>query len=223
MSVTLAVWPETVTVEGVIRDTAGAPVSGEKVALVDVNCVRRETDTDDTGHYRFQDVPHGMYKIQARGMQVEGDAQGFLVWRVITGLTVSQPPPTPVVIFTFHNKFVAIDPTGVLKGDIVAQEGAEKFTLIYLGDKAALRTSQGRYVSVMPGDPWPLKAEMLAQAPGSDQQFTLINLDDGRVALRTVYNKYLTALNDEPGRNWEIRASADEMLAWEKFTLIPGD
>jgi hypothetical protein len=40
------------------------------------------------------------------------------------------------------------------------------------------------------------------------------------VALLTFHNQYVTALNDEPGRDWQLRGAAAEIKDWEKFTLL---
>ena len=91
----LVIWPDTMTVEGTILDVAGTPVSREKVVLVDIYGVSRETRTDDQGHYRFKRVPCGTYKVRARGYEVGGGAGGILPARVVyTDLTVPQPTLT---------------------------------------------------------------------------------------------------------------------------------
>jgi uncharacterized repeat protein (TIGR01451 family) len=40
------------------------------------------------------------------------------------------------------------------------------------------------------------------------------------VAIRTYYDKYITAMNDEEDRDWQLRGGADYIRAWEKFTFI---
>jgi hypothetical protein len=87
------VWPSTMTVEGTILDTAGDPVSREKVVLIDVYGVSRETRTDAEGNYQFKRVPSGRYTVRAKGSEV-GGAGGILVRVMRTDLRVSQPTPT---------------------------------------------------------------------------------------------------------------------------------
>ncbi len=39
-------------------------------------------------------------------------------------------------------------------------------------------------------------------------------------ALKTFHGRYVTAMNDQPGFNWELRAETGTLGDWEKFTLI---
>jgi len=89
------IWPRTMTVEGTVLDTAGDPVSREKVVLVDVDGVRRETSTDAEGHYKFKRVPCDPYRVGVRGHEVGGGAGGILVRVMRTDLTVPTPKTTP--------------------------------------------------------------------------------------------------------------------------------
>lgn len=126
-----------------------------------------------------------------------------------------------VLIETYHEKFVNVDAAQdwLLFGS-ADQSTAEKFTLFYRGEsKIALRSSHNRYVTAIRGKPWALRAS--AQDVGKTQEFTLIEMGDKRAAFRTAYDKYITAMNDEPGRNWVLRAETNKIQAWEKFTLVP--
>ena len=95
------IWPKTMTVEGIIRDTAGNPVNNEEIVLFDLSGRRYETKTNAEGYYQFVDVPAGKYKVRARGNEVEGATTGILVRMVQQNLTVApivvtvSPTPTP--------------------------------------------------------------------------------------------------------------------------------
>jgi len=91
------------TVEGSILDTAKNPIRREKVILVDVNGVTRETYTDDAGHYQFKDVPNDAYVVKVRDAEVGGKAGGILVRPLTTNLTLPQPTPTPTSTATPTN------------------------------------------------------------------------------------------------------------------------
>jgi hypothetical protein len=91
----LAIWPKTITVEGTILDTAAIPVSYEKVVLIDAHGLRRETRTDDEGHYQFKGVPRGTYRVRVRGHEIGGGAGGILVRVMRTDLNVPKPTSTP--------------------------------------------------------------------------------------------------------------------------------
>ena len=84
------IWPRTIAVEGIIRDTAGNPVSNEEVVLFDLSGRRYETKTNAEGHYQFIDVPTGSYRVQVGGTEVEGGTEGFLVRKVQQNITVSE-------------------------------------------------------------------------------------------------------------------------------------
>jgi len=96
------VWPRTMTVEGRISNTAGNPVSNEKVILFDLSNRVYETKTDAGGYYQFTQVPAGKYRLQVRSSEVEGQTRGILVRVVQQNLAipgglaevVSTPAPT---------------------------------------------------------------------------------------------------------------------------------
>jgi hypothetical protein len=96
------IWPRTMTVEGTIHDTAGNPVSNEVVLFFDSSNRRYETRTKTDGYYKFTNVPLGMYRVNVRDSEIEGEAMGVLVRRVHQNMTVPQvsaeasPTPTPV-------------------------------------------------------------------------------------------------------------------------------
>ena len=85
----------------------------------------------------------------------------------------------------------------------------------------ALRTWSGRYVSDTDiTSTWKLKAQ---DTPiGDRQKFTLLCLANDKAALQ-IFDRFVSALNDEDDRNWELRAVATERLAWEEFTLLNPD
>ena len=98
------IWPRTMTVEGTILDTAGISVSHEKVVLIDVDGVHRETSTDSEGHYQFKRVPCGPYRVRVRGHEVGGGAAGILPIRVVyTNLAIPEPTPKPAPTHTSTN------------------------------------------------------------------------------------------------------------------------
>jgi hypothetical protein len=140
-----------------------------------------------------------------------------------TPTIVPTPPSLPkVVLKTFHNKFVTLI-EGVLRGDADTKDEAEKFALLHVKDKIVLITSRGGYVTVTPTEPWRLKEEIPGPTPLENQQFTLIDKPKGKeatVAFLTAYGTYVTALNDEPDRHWELRATANGIQDWEIFTLV---
>jgi hypothetical protein len=96
------IWPTTMTVEGLVRDEAGNPVSNEEVVLFDCGGRRYETQTDTEGHYQFTGVPTGKYKLQVRDSKVEAATKGFLVRVQQQDLTIRatlvqvSPTVTPV-------------------------------------------------------------------------------------------------------------------------------
>jgi hypothetical protein len=101
--VVFVIWPKTMAVEGIIRDTAGNPVGDEEVVLFDFSGRRYETKTNAEGHYQFIDVPTGKYKVQVNSTEVEGGTEGFLVRKVQQNITVSDliaasPTPTPTAL-----------------------------------------------------------------------------------------------------------------------------
>jgi hypothetical protein len=95
------IWPRTMTVEGIIRDTTGNPVRNEVVVLFDRNNKKYETKTNTEGHYQFTEVSTGKYMVRVRESEVEGETKGILVRVVQQNLTVPEtlaaafPTPTP--------------------------------------------------------------------------------------------------------------------------------
>jgi hypothetical protein len=85
----------------------------------------------------------------------------------------------------------------------------------------ALRTYHDTYgVALVAGERW------LVKASSSDLDtcavFTLVWLDRANnvVALRTCHGRYVTAMDDQPGWDWELRAETDRIGRWKAFTLV---
>jgi hypothetical protein len=98
------IWPKTMTVEGIVCDTASNPVSNKVVVLFDRSGRRYETKTDSEGHYQFTDVPTGNYRVRVCSSEVEGGTKGILVRVMQQNITVPEsllatefPTPTPTV------------------------------------------------------------------------------------------------------------------------------
>lgn len=131
--------------------------------------------------------------------------------------------PNVVALRTSHDFFVALEPAqdGMLLGN-AEEDTAEPFTLLRLRNgKVALLASNGNYVTAVYRGRWPLLAN--ARELGEAQQFDMQRLDDGRVCFRTAYRRNVTAMDDQPDWHWELRAETEQILAWEKFTLVPID
>lgn len=95
------IWPKTMTVQGIVRDTADVPLDREKVVLSDRGNIKHEDETDAEGHYQFLDVPIGRYRMQAVGMDTEVEIKGLLVREVKQDFIVALPTtpslsPTPM-------------------------------------------------------------------------------------------------------------------------------
>lgn len=94
-------WPKTMTIEGVVVEGADVPVSNEEIVLVDDHGIAHEAQTNADGHYQFENVPYGTYKIRVREQEVGGAAGGILpVSKVVVNITAPTliPPtdtPTP--------------------------------------------------------------------------------------------------------------------------------
>jgi hypothetical protein len=88
------IWPTTMTVEGTVRYTTGEPISNEKVVLIDIYGISHETQTSETGYYRFENVPNGTYKVNSREKETEGAAGGILVRILVNNLIIPAPTQT---------------------------------------------------------------------------------------------------------------------------------
>ena len=86
----------------------------------------------------------------------------------------------------------------------------------------ALRTAHGRYVTATgAGGSWKLRA--VTDAVENWERFALLCQEDGKLVLRTYHNLYVTAMNDEGDRDWELWGQAGAEQDWEKFTLLHAD
>ncbi|MBI5652033.1 MAG: hypothetical protein HZC40_16575 [Chloroflexi bacterium] len=89
-------WPRTVTVVGTIRDQADSLIKNEIVWLLDVNGVKREIRTDNSGQYEFKDVPNGPFTLGVRDQKSGGVARAFPgLDPVVVPIYVPVPTPTP--------------------------------------------------------------------------------------------------------------------------------
>lgn len=71
----------TATLQGTVTDQAGGSVAGATVTIVDTASLRRQADTDEQGHYRFEQLSPGQYSIEI-------SAPGFLPY---TGFAELRP------------------------------------------------------------------------------------------------------------------------------------
>jgi hypothetical protein len=82
--------------------------------------------------------------------------------------------------------------------------------------RGALKTHHGKYVSARPEtEDWLLKG--YATEIQDWEKFTLICVDDGKIALKTYHGRYVTAMNQ--AEDWVLKAEATELGDWEKFAL----
>ena len=148
---------------------------------------------------------------------------------------------TPVALITFHGRYVTAmgaDRDWVLRAETTELKDWEKFTLLCLDNgKVALKTHHDGYVTAMGADrDWVLRAETtelkdwekftLVEADTGEQlpcleAFKLFGQDSVRVALKTHHDRFVTAMNDQPGWDWELRAETRTLSDWEKFELVP--
>jgi hypothetical protein len=89
------IWPKTITVEGIVRDTAGDPVIRERVVLTDYKGASYETHTDGTGYYQFKDIPNDAYAISVRESEIGGKPSGFFTQDQSLNFTLPKLTPTP--------------------------------------------------------------------------------------------------------------------------------
>jgi signal transduction histidine kinase len=149
-------------------------------------------------------------------------------------------PPPQVAIVTYHPKsdnqteiryFSAKgEDTGWMIKQELTKGDCEKFTLFHLsGDKVALRTCSGRYVTApskgAERSDWVLWHDSGLSDCG---QFEMLDLPDdpartgNKVAFKTCADRYFTPGNDTwPGLEWSVVAETDKIQAWEEFTLLP--
>ena len=85
----------------------------------------------------------------------------------------------------------------------------------------AIRAWHGDYVAV-PDPTTSQRLRAVAKRPDGSSKFNMACLANNKVALQ-FSNRFVSALNDEPGRNWELGAEAVERLAWEEFWLFNPD
>lgn len=114
----------------------------------------------------------------------------------------------------------------------------EKFTLLCLdNDRVALETFHDRFVTATDGQldgNWVLRAETrdrlaweeftLVEAESGEELpcaevFKQLEQEDVRIALKTCHGRFVTAMDDQPGWNWELWAETENVSDWEKFTL----
>jgi hypothetical protein len=139
---------------------------------------------------------------------------------------VKPPPPTEVAFKSFHGRYV----TAMGENDdwVLRQEaglsGCGWFTQHHLANgKIALETCHGRYITAprtgTERRDWILRQE---SELGPYGQFDLYELGSNRVAFKTRVDKFFTAGdgNWPPGLEWSVIGEADNMEAWEIFTVL---
>jgi phosphate transport system substrate-binding protein len=97
----MVAWPKTMRVEGTIEYQGGGPADGIVVRLYDENNLVYEDETDADGHYAFEKVPTGPYRLQVGNTEQRGETSGILVRRATMDLripgvpTATATPTTP--------------------------------------------------------------------------------------------------------------------------------
>jgi hypothetical protein len=83
-----------------------------------------------------------------------------------------------------------------------------------------LKTFHNKYVTALREDwDWILRAERDESiGVGTYERFTLLCLDNGKIALRTYHNTYVTAQHED--LDWILRAQTSHRLAYEEFSLV---
>lgn len=147
---------------------------------------------------------------------------------------------TLVALITFHGRYVTAmgaDRDWVIRAETTKLKDWEKLTLLCLDNgKVALKTHHDRYVTAMGADrDWVLRAETaelkdwekftLVEADTGEQlpcleAFKLFGQDSVRIAFKTHHDRYVTAMDDQPGWDWELRAETRTLSDWEKFELV---
>ena len=200
------------------------------------------------GTSQFVDLPPGSYEYRIRSTylhtiepctSLRDDAFGtfvaeageppiqlpFLGVRPISDCTPSYNDRLPTIarseliaLQTYHNRFVTVDNDRLLRGDVDTQSEGERFILLHLDNgQVALKTSDGRHVTAMQGEPWALRAE--ATQLTKQGMFTRANMGGDTVALRTFYNRYISAMGAD--WDWVLRTETTELKSYEIFTIVP--
>ena len=86
----------------------------------------------------------------------------------------------------------------------------------------ALQAWHDEYVAVTDRTTTTQRLKAIATQVDESSRFTLLCLTNDKVALQ-FFKRFVSALNNEGKRNWELRAGAPERLAWEEFTLVDPD
>lgn len=171
-----------------------------------------------------------------------------LILLVVICLLFFKPPAVTVALETTHGRYVTAmadnwDPPWVLRAETEKILACEKFTLLCQGDvPVALQTchktgaGNSRYVTALGGDhDWLLIAQ--TDVIDTFERFAILDVDTGkvrwcpeviyalkrdgqvRVALKTVHNRYVTAMDGNWHQSWVLRAKTNVVRASEIFTM----
>ena len=80
------------------------------------------------------------------------------------------------------------------------------------------KTVHNRYLSARgETEGWVIGAEVAALLDW--EKFTLVPLEDGKIALKTAHKRYVTALGGD--RGFDLIAETKEIGAFERFEVVP--
>jgi len=115
-----------------------------------------------------------------------------------------------------NGKYVTVDSSGaVLHATSVAAGSAETFQLIHQEDKvAALKASNGKYVSHTQGEASPLAA--VGEAVDVTEQFNVCNWGENKAALLASNKKYVQLVTSDT----TLQAQAEEITSAGTFDLV---
>jgi hypothetical protein len=128
----------------------------------------------------------------------------------------------------------------VLRAETSVVDKSEILTLYCLrSGKVALKTAHDKYVTAThdrDGRDWVLWAH--SDGIKASQRFALYDVDTEQrvpcrnaldrvgqnqllvVGLRTIHRRYVTAMDDQQGWDWELRAETRNLYAWEEFMVV---
>jgi hypothetical protein len=108
-----------------------------------------------------------------------------------------------------------------ITGDSSSPSAAASQAKVIRSEFVGIQTHHGTYITAMddqPGWDWELKAQ--ENEIKDWERFTLLYLDNGKVALKTDHGRFVTATGDDGCCNWILRAKTTTLRVSDEFKLI---
>lgn len=116
-----------------------------------------------------------------------------------------------ICFYTYHRTYITCNSDDILSCTSKTKGPYEAFEIIKVGDKVAIKTTNGKYLSAQSG--YVLKADKTEIS--DSEKFIVENAQDGQFNFKTCLGRYVCA-----SENGHMEADREKALEWERLKIV---